>query len=201
MGFTFQKTSGSWEVKGFELTCWRLDRFEVWPWGGCLIKERIFINTDIPLYSVSENSIYKDGSFSFLQAVASGEVEGVTDAIVLQEILYSLIKKAGLSKGLAVFDFISCIVSDVFSITSEDIFKLRELVEKYPDSSVRDLLHLSVMLDNEVSAIYTADNSFDMFAEIVRMDPVKFLKKGGKKKERHIFWFLDRNWRDIFMIF
>jgi len=43
------------------------------------------------------------------------------------------------------------------------------------------------MLDNEVSAIYTADNSFDMFAEIVRMDPVKFLKKGGKKKERHIF--------------
>jgi len=64
---------------------------------------------------------------------------------------------------------------------------LRELVEKYPDSSVRDLLHLSVMLDNEVSAIYTADNSFDMFAEIVRMDPVKFLKKGGKKKERHIF--------------
>ncbi|HPZ06660.1 MAG TPA: type II toxin-antitoxin system VapC family toxin [Candidatus Eremiobacteraeota bacterium] len=131
--------------------------------------------------------MYKDGSFSFLQAVASGEVEGVTDAIVLQEILYSLIKKAGLSKGLAVFDFISCIVSDVFSITSEDIFKLRELVEKYPDSSVRDLLHLSVMLDNEVSAIYTADNSFDMFAEIVRMDPVKFLKKGGKKKERHIF--------------
>jgi len=109
-------------------------------------------------------------------------MEGVTDALVLQEILYSLRKKAGLEKSLEVFDSISCIISEVLNITAEDVFMSRELAEKYPDVSVRDLLHVSVMINNGINILYTLDNAFSVFTEISCVNPLSLFEKGGQKK-------------------
>ena len=110
------------------------------------------------------------------------DIEGVTDALVLQEILYSFRKTAGLKKSLEVFDSISCIISEVLNITAEDIFMARELAEKYPGAGLRDLLHVAVMINNEINILYTLDNAFSIFTEISCVNPLSLFEKGGQRK-------------------
>jgi len=117
-----------------------------------------------------------------LQSIVNEDMEGVTDALVLQELLYSLKKTVGLKKSLEVFDSISCIISEVLNITAEDVFMSRELSEKYPDAGGRDLLHLAVMITNEINTLYTLDNSFSVFTELSCVNPLILFEKGGRGK-------------------
>ncbi|MEQ8191430.1 MAG: type II toxin-antitoxin system VapC family toxin [Candidatus Eremiobacterota bacterium] len=117
-----------------------------------------------------------------LQSIVNEDMEGVTDALVLQELLYSLKKTVGLKKSLEVFDSISCIISEVLNITAEDVFMSRELAEKYPDAGGRDLLHSAVMINNGINTLYTLDNSFSVFTELSSVNPLILFEKGGRGK-------------------
>ncbi len=117
-----------------------------------------------------------------LQSVINEDMEGVTDALVLQELLYSLKKTVGLKKSLEVFDSISCIISEVLNITAEDVFMSRELSEKYPNAGGRDLLHLAVMINNGINTLYTLDNAFSVFTELSCVNPLSLFAKGGPGK-------------------
>ncbi len=118
-----------------------------------------------------------------LQSVVNEDMEGVTDALVLQELLYSLKKTTGLKKSLEVFDSLGCIISEILNITAEDVFMSRDLSEKYTGSGGRDLLHLSVMINNEINTLYTLDNAFTVFTELSCVNPLTFFEKGGRGKK------------------
>ena len=51
---------------------------------------------------------------------------------------------------------------------------VRELAEKYPQASYRDLLHLAVIIDNGVKNIYTTDKAFSVFEEVQSFSPLDF---------------------------
>jgi len=54
---------------------------------------------------------------------------------------------------------------------------LRDFAEKYPDARYRDLLHLSVMLNNGIRSVYTIDKDFYNFEELECLNPINY--QGG----------------------
>jgi len=55
-----------------------------------------------------------------------------------------------------------------------DIHLVRKLAERYPGLGARDLVHVSVMLDNGLTRILSTDRHFDQVDEIERIDPHDF---------------------------
>jgi len=108
-----------------------------------------------------------------------GHLEGVTDVLVFHEILCSLRKRFGLKKSLEVFDSVSCIISVIFNITPDDMFMARELVEKYPEATYRDLLHVAIISNNDIERICTTDKDFLKFEELNCLNPLDFPGEEG----------------------
>ena len=60
------------------------------------------------------------------------------------------------------------------SVEGDDARQARELAERYPGLSPRDLIHLAIAQDHGISDIITADTGFDAVSEVRRLDPSGF---------------------------
>jgi predicted nucleic acid-binding protein len=49
-----------------------------------------------------------------------------------------------------------------------------DLVARYPRLTARDLVHVATCLEEGIAEIVTPDRSFDVVAEIRRIDPADF---------------------------
>lgn len=117
----------------------------------------------------------REPSRQVLRAVAAGEIEALTDAEVLQEILHRYLHIGEREKGFTVFDrFRRIMFGRILPIEDADVQKARELAEKYPALSPRDLIHLAVMLRHGINEIVSADKGFDEVKEVHRIDPTTF---------------------------
>jgi len=134
---------------------------------------RVFIDVNVPMYAAGGESSYKTPCQQVLRAVAVGEIEGVTDAEALQEILYrySLIGKR--EQARKVFDAFRRALGAILPITEQDVLLARYLHEMY-DIRPRDLVHAAVMLNAGITEICSADADFDRIEGIHRIDPRKY---------------------------
>lgn len=57
-----------------------------------------------------------------------------------------------------------------------DARRARSLNARYPDLKARDLIHVTVMLDNGISHILSTDRHFDQVDKVQRIDPRDFLE-------------------------
>jgi len=130
----------------------------------------VFIDTNIPMYAAGTPHPLRDPCQAIIRAVAEGKLEAVTDAEVLQEILYRYLHIGEREKGLMVFDRFRRIMLG----HEADVQRAREQAEEYPGLSPRDLIHLAVMLRHGIHEIITADRGFDRVRGIRRIDPAEF---------------------------
>jgi len=135
----------------------------------------VFIDTNIPMYAAGVPHPLREPSRRVIRAVAAGELEAVTDAEVLQEILYRYLHIGEREKGFVVFDrFRRIMLGHIFPVEDMDVQRARELAEKYPALSPRDLIHLAVMLRHSINVIVSADKGFVEVEKVRRMDPTAF---------------------------
>ena len=59
-------------------------------------------------------------------------------------------------------------------VEGDDARQARELAERYPGLSPRDLIHLAIAQHHGISDIITADTGFDAVSEVRRLDPSGF---------------------------
>ena len=138
----------------------------------------VFIDTNIPMYAAGTPHPLRDPCQAIIRAVAEGKLEAVTDAEVLQEILYRYLHLGEREKGLMVFDrFRRIMLGHIFPIDEADVQRAREQAEEYPGLSPRDLIHLAVMLRHGIHEIITADRGFDRVRGIRRIDPAEFARR------------------------
>lgn len=130
-----------------------------------------FIDANIPMYIAGRPHRYKAPSTSFMLKVARGDIEGLTDSEVLQEILYRYFYINKLDVGLKVFDNFVKSIPLVLAVTKDDALRARELLEKYREIRPRDAIHAAVMLNNGVGTIVSYDRHFDLIKEIKRIEP------------------------------
>jgi hypothetical protein len=135
----------------------------------------VLLDSNIPMYAAGKDHEYKPACIRVLKAVVAGELEAVTDAEVFQEILHRFLAVNQPAQGFKIFDnFYNLMKDATLPVTLEDVAKAKELAGKYPASKARDLLHLAVMIRNNIKSIVTVDSHFDQFEEITRLNPVKF---------------------------
>lgn len=140
---------------------------------------RYFIDTNVFMYSRGKSHNYKESCANLILKIADGSFEeklGVPflDTEVFQEIFY---RYAGLNKIKTAID-ISCNLMElginILPVRDMEVKKLIELYKKYNQFkfSTRDLIHLSVMVNNGIKNIISTDKHFDSFDEIKRIDPL-----------------------------
>lgn len=141
---------------------------------------QVFIDVNIPMYAAGTSHPLKEPSQRVVRAIASGQLDALTDAEVFQEILYRYFHIDERQKGFMIFDlFRRIMLGRILPIDDMDIQRARELAEAYTALSPRDLIHLSIMICHDLKSIITTDTGFDSVKEVARIDPqniVKFLR-------------------------
>jgi len=133
--------------------------------------ETVFIDTNIPIYAAGWAHPFKQPSLAFLQRIALGEMEGVSDSEVLQEILYRFAAINEPQHGFAIFDDFIKGVPSILPVEKEDVMLAREILMKSPGIKPRDAIHAAVMKNNDIRVIYSYDTHFDMIKGVRRKEP------------------------------
>jgi uncharacterized protein len=131
----------------------------------------ILIDSNIFMYAAGAEHPHKEPSRRLLEEVASGAVEAVLDAEVLQEILHRYRAIRRWPEGGQVYDLARQIVPIVLPITSSILDAARALLDRYPGISARDALHAAVAKNHGARAICSYDRDFDAIGGIERIEP------------------------------
>jgi uncharacterized protein len=129
----------------------------------------IFIDSNVPVYLVGAMHPHKRDAQRILERCVSDQERLLTDAEVLQEILY---RYAAIGRRDAIqpaFDALLGLVDEVFPVNLEAVNHARTVLLGHATLSARDAIHLAVMEHQGVSRIQTFDSRFDGFPGVTRV--------------------------------
>jgi predicted nucleic acid-binding protein len=136
---------------------------------------RVFIDVNVPMYAGGTPHALREPSQRAIRAIATGQLDAVTDAEMFQEILYRYFHINEREKGFRIFDnFYRVMLGRILPVADADVQRARMLAEQYPALSPRDVIHLGVMLRYQIQEIMTADTGFGSVTEVRRIDPATF---------------------------
>ncbi|MCG8458917.1 MAG: type II toxin-antitoxin system VapC family toxin [Holophagales bacterium] len=129
------------------------------------------MDPNIFMYAGGRPHPHKAPSASWLRRVAVGELEAVTDAEVLQEILHRYRSLRRWREGGALFDLARRIVPVVLPVTVETLELARLQLEMHDSLDARDAVHLAVCQLNGIEKICSYDRDFDPVEGFERIEP------------------------------
>ena len=129
----------------------------------------IFVDSNVPMYVAGRDHPLREPSRRFLERARSGQIEICTSTEALQEILYrySALKRRDLAG--AVYELFVQLCPVVFPVTLADTDRARSLITSNDRVTVRDAIHVAVMMNNSVKEIATFDEGFDAFEDVERI--------------------------------
>lgn len=139
--------------------------------------ELVLLDSNVPMYAAGGEHLYRSPCQEVLRRVVAGEVDGLTNAEVHQEIVHRYLALGMPTKAREVSEDFETMVPRVLSISLDDVRVARNLSATYPSLPGRDLLHVAVMLNNSVTKILSADRHFDAVGEIQRVDPLSLVRE------------------------
>ncbi len=141
-------------------------------------EEIFFIDTNIVMYAVGGEHVYKSPCASIIIGIADGSFARnvgipVTDTEVFQEILYRYALIGRWESGILICKHFMNLGLKILSVEVNEVSKMITLAEGYRDKGIppRDLLHLAVMLDNSITNVVSVDSHFDLTSEVSRIKP------------------------------
>lgn len=132
---------------------------------------RVFLDTNIFLYSAAAAHPQRDACASILRRVASGSLDATVNSEVLQEILYVLTRRGRREDGLMLAKHVSALFPNLMPVTREDMTIAYDLLLRYSRLSVRDAVHAATMLRNGLNTIISVDGDFDQLSQLRRVAP------------------------------
>ena len=159
-------------------------------------KRRVFVDTNVLLYGVTEHPIYGKWANTLLDRINRGEIEGVVSVMVLNELLHQLvIGEVCYRQGLRPFQVVRYIKEHPDVLTDLAAYEVVEDVEKNYGLRVagvsveafalarvlmrehrllsNDALHLAVMQIEGIADLVTNDRDFDEVAGIKVWKPTR----------------------------
>jgi len=131
----------------------------------------ILVDTNVLMYAAGAPHPHKEASVAFMDQVAAGEVEGVLDAEVLQEILHRYRAINRWEDGRQVYDLVRTIFPVVLPVTAEILDRARDLLDAHADLWARDALHAAVALHHDLEGIASYDRDLDEVPGLRRLEP------------------------------
>jgi predicted nucleic acid-binding protein len=129
----------------------------------------IFVDSNVPMYVAGRDHPLREPSRRFLERARSGEIEICTSTEVLQEILYRYAALKRRDLAATVYDLFVQLCPVVFPVTLADTDRARTIITENDAVTVRDAIHVAVMVNNSVNEIATFDQGFDAFAGVTRI--------------------------------
>jgi predicted nucleic acid-binding protein len=130
----------------------------------------IFVDSNLPMYVAGRDHPLRGPARRFLERARGGDVEICSSTEVLQEILYRYTALQRVDLAVQVYDLFVRVCPLVLPVTVADTDRARAMLPAPPGASLRDVLHVAVMLNNDVSEIASFDAGFDGFPKITRLD-------------------------------
>ncbi|MBP8954179.1 MAG: type II toxin-antitoxin system VapC family toxin [Armatimonadetes bacterium] len=135
---------------------------------------RCLIDASIPMYAAGREHEYREPCRLILLACVAGAVEAVTDAQVLQEILYRFSAIGRRPEGIALCRDFMAAVPDILPILSETVSAAASMMEAHEFLPARDAIHAAAAQAAQVEAIISTDRHFERLPSIRRLDPIDF---------------------------
>jgi predicted nucleic acid-binding protein len=121
------------------------------------------------MYVAGHDHPHRGPARRFLDRARSGEVEICSSTEVLQEILYRYVALGRTDLAISVYDLFVRICPLILPVTIGDTDRARTMLPAPPGTSVRDVVHAAVMLNNDVTEIASFDKGFDLIPSVTRL--------------------------------
>jgi uncharacterized protein len=108
---------------------------------------------------------------TILVRAARRQIEAITSAEIVQEILHRYVAVRRSSEGVRIAREALIQFRPVLPLTDAVIRRVPDLVERYPSLEARDLVHVATCLEEGMDTIISPDTGFDAVSEINRLDP------------------------------
>ena len=131
----------------------------------------IFIDANVLMYAAGATHPHKAPSLALLARIARGEVDGATNAEVLQEILHRYRSIGRWEEGRRVYDLTREIIVAVMPLTVETVDEARSLMDGHSELSARDAVHAAFCRVTGAQAICSYDRDFDRVPGLRRLEP------------------------------
>jgi len=131
----------------------------------------ILVDANVLMYAAGRDHPNKAASVAFLDRVASGEVDAVIDAEILQEILHRYRALGRWEAGRRLFDLTRTLFPVVLPVTAEILDRARVLLDAYPHLMARDGLHAAVVMKAQLDGLCSFDSDFDPVGGLRRIEP------------------------------
>lgn len=134
---------------------------------------QIFLDANIALYAAGNPHPLKGPCVRLLEAASTAADAFLTSAEVLQEVLHVSRRGTRSARGRTVFAvFANAMGGAVVPVDRADVVRAAELAEQAgPGVGTRDLVHVATMQRHGLSLIASADQGFDVFEGVTRLDP------------------------------
>lgn len=141
---------------------------------------KYFLDSNIFMYAAGREHPLKAPCVAILSRVAQEKLEALTNAEVLQEILYRYGAIGELQRGLHLARLaVDQVGGEVLPVTLADMQRAFDLASRYGTAiRARDAVHAATMLNNGLTHLISADGHFDVIEGITRVDP----RKAGRLK-------------------
>ncbi|HZB48259.1 MAG TPA: type II toxin-antitoxin system VapC family toxin [Mycobacteriales bacterium] len=127
-----------------------------------------FVDTNVFVYAVAEDSPYQAGAVATLEALGAGTASAVTSVTVIEELLHHELR--GRLPGLdGVTEATFRLVRPVLSVTEKILAAAFDLTVR--GLGANDRLHVATCQLNDIKTILTADEGFDGVPGLRRVDP------------------------------
>jgi len=129
----------------------------------------IFVDSNVPMYVAGRDHPLREPSRRFFERARTGEIEICTSTEVLQEILYRYAALKRRDLAATVYELFVQLCPVVFPVTLADTDRARTIIAENDRVTVRDAIHVAVMVNNSVNEIATFDHGFDAFDGVTRI--------------------------------
>lgn len=129
-----------------------------------------YIDATVALYAASRAQRYKTAAVEVLRAVASGSLEAVTSAAVIEDITYRFAGLGRPDEGLDLAEQFMRVVPVVFELTPSDLSRAFALLRAEPRLPFRVALHGAIMQNHGVKAVITVENAFELLSGCQTVD-------------------------------
>ena len=129
----------------------------------------IFIDSNVPMYLVGRAHPLKDKAGELLEAAVTSGQRLVTSAEVLQEILHRYVAINRREAIAPAFDVLLDVVDEVVAVEEEDVVRAKDLLLGTRTLSLRDAVHVAVMVRQGIGRIMSFDAGFDRVPGITRI--------------------------------
>jgi predicted nucleic acid-binding protein len=120
----------------------------------------IFVDTNVIMYAVGrEHPLKKEAREFFEKSMDDDALQLCTSAEVLQELMHAYVTVDRLHTLNAAFALVESCIPTVWDVTREDVESARLLVEIRRELGARDLLHLAMCQNRNVTGIRTFDRA------------------------------------------